>query len=429
MARLLLLADAGCTTGFGRVSQEIGDRLVRDYGHDVHCLATNYDGDYWPTLMKLYRPNKLVQGDVYGQSRYVEMLGEIMPDAVLILNDPYIVLRFLFRNKYDEEIVLARLRPVIAYIPIDGTNYPPIWGQISSLVANTDPIPNSPEPFFQPVIMSEHGRTLYPDAPLIYHGVDTERYRPVDATHPITMSSGTVIRSKADAKRALGLEPNDFLVLRVDRNSHRKNYADSWRALVPLMKRYTNIHVWFHCKAEGDSVELAQVLGREPAVANRFHFPGSFNTRVGWDENDLLAVYNAADVFLSTSSGEGFGLTLAEAAACALPIVAQNVSAIPEVVGPGAILLDPARLTTVDAGQDQWLPNVEAFTDALDRLYNSRKMRRELGEAGRNHVTRLTWDEAARRFDQLITKTVQEHPVPSSGERTTDAPDLVAAGV
>lgn len=427
MARLLLLADAGCTTGFGRVSHAIGDRLVRDYGHDIHVLATNYDGDHWPTPMKLYRPNKMVQNDVYGQSRYVEMLAEVMPDAVLMINDPYVVLRFLFRNKYDEDFVLARLRPIIAYIPVDGTNYPPIWGQVSDLVSKTDAIPDSPAPFFQPVAMARHGRTLFPDAPLIYHGIDSDRYRPADAKHPITMSNGTVIRSKADAKRALGLDPDGFLVLRVDRNSHRKNYADTWRALVPLMKRHSNMHVWFHCKAEGDSVELPQVLGREPSVADRFHFPGSYSTRIGWEESDLLAVYNAADVFVSTSSGEGFGLTLAEAAACAVPIVAQNVSAIPEVVGPGGLLLEPDRLVAVDAGQDQWLPNVDSFTDAVERLYNSRRMRRELGEAGRAHVAQFTWDEAARRFDELITKTVQEHPVPSSGER--DHAELATSGV
>ena len=51
MARILWIGDGGCTTGFGRVTHAIGDRLVRSYGHDVHVLATNYDGDYWPCLL------------------------------------------------------------------------------------------------------------------------------------------------------------------------------------------------------------------------------------------------------------------------------------------------------------------------------------------------------------------------------------------
>jgi len=325
VARLLWLGDAGCTTGFGRVSHAIGDRLVRDYGHDIHALAVNYDGDYWPTAMKLYRPNKMVQTDIYGQSRYVELLGEVMPDAVVILNDPYVVLRFLFRNKYDEEMVLARLRPILAYMPVDGYDSPVIWSQMPDLVSKTDPIKDAPPPSLTPIVMAEHGHTMFPGAPLVYHGVETGTFRPATPRDPIVMSNGAKVASKTDAKRALGFKPDDFLVLRVDRNSHRKNYSDTWRALVPLMKRYPQMHAWFHCQGEGDSVELPQVLGREPSVADRFHFPGNFSTRVGWTESDLVTIYNAADVFVSTSWGEGFGLTLAEAAACGVPVVAHNI--------------------------------------------------------------------------------------------------------
>jgi len=422
VARILMLADAGCTTGFGRVSQAIGDRLVEQYGHDIHVIAVNYEGDYWPTKMKLYLPDKRVKGDIYGQSRIVELLGEVLPDVVFMLNDPYIVLRILFRNKHDPEVVLARLRPIIAYMPVDGYDFPAVWGQLPELVASTDQIEGCPPPSFHPVVMSRHGRTMFPNADLIYHGVDTETFRPVTPKNPIIMSNGTRIESKADAKRALSLDPDAFLVLRVDRNSYRKNFADTWKALVPLMKRYSNIHAWFHCKAEGDSIELPQVFGREPSVADRFHFPGSYSTKIGWNENDLLAVYNAADMFVSTSQGEGFGLTLAEAAACGLPIVAQNVSSIPEVVGPGGILLEPERRITVDSGQDLWLPNVASFTEAIERLYLSRGMRRDLGEAGRAHISGLTWDEAAKRFDELITKVTQETPAPPSGERIEHAP-------
>lgn len=421
-----MLADAGCTTGFGRVSHAIGDRLVRDYGHDIHVIAVNYDGDYWNTPMKLYLPSKLVQGDLYGQSRFVELLGEVMPDLIFMINDPYVVLRLLFRNKHDPDFVLSRLRPILAYMPVDGYDFPKVWSELPALVGGTDQIPSSPPPSFHPVVMSRHGHTMFPGAPLIYHGVDTETFHPATPQNPVIMSSGVRIESKKDAKRALDLDPDGFLVLRVDRNSHRKDYADTWKALVPVLRRHTDMHVWFHCKAEGDSVELPQVLGREPDVSNRFHFPGHFNTKIGWTENDLVAVYNAADLFVSTSEGEGFGLTLAEAAACQLPIIAQNVSAIPEVVGPGGILLEPERRITVDSGQDLWLPNVASFTDAIEHMYSSRGMRRQLGEAGRAHVSGLTWDEATRRFDELITKVTQEFPASPSGERTDAEP--VTAG-
>lgn len=416
---ILWLGDAGCTTGFGRVSHAIGDRLAADYGWDVHTLAVNYDGDYWPTPMKLYRPTLRVQTDVYGQSRYVELLGNIMPRAVVMLNDPYVVLKFLFRNKWDEDLILARFAPLLAYMPVDGQNFPTNWSKIPEMVAALPILKGGPGggPNFVPIVMAEHGRKLFPYAPLVYHGVDSAFFRPVTRNSPMTMSNGAVITSKGDAKEAFGIPRDGFFIVRVDRNSHRKNFAESWKAIQPVMKRHKDVYAWFHCRAEGDQVELPQVISRDPDTAARFRFPGDFSTKIGWKNEDLAVLYNAADMFLSTSYGEGFGLTLGEAAASGIPIVAQNVSSIPEVVGPGGILLEPARDITVDSGEDQWLPNIEAFTDAIERLYNSRGARRDLGAAGRAHVEKqFSWDTAAKQFDELITKAVQEAPAPFSGE-------------
>lgn len=408
VARILLLGDAGATTGFARANHSIGDRLVTQYGHDVHCLAVNYSGDYWPTPMKMYVPNKKVGADIYGQSRYVEMLAEVMPDIVLMLNDPYVILKFLFRNKWDTEKVLARARPILAYIPVDGHNQPTTWARLPELVAGLPALPNGGTGCkLIPVLMAKYGRTLYPDAPVVYHGIDTEMFRVLSPKDPITTSTGLKITSKGEAKKAIGLKPSDFLILRVDRNSVRKDFADTWKAIVPVMKRHKNIHVWFHCRAEGDQLELPQLISRDLETAPRFHFPAEFSTKIGWKNEDLVTLYNAADMFVSTSMGEGFGLTLGEALASQVPVVATDCSSITEVVGPGGILIPPGRDWTTDSGEDLSMPDVAGFTEAIEKLYLSSGHRRSLGEAGRAHVLQnFSWDEAARRFDQLITETL-----------------------
>ena len=146
-----------------------------------------------------------------------------------------------------------------------------------------------------------------------------------------------------------------------------------------------------------------RLLTREPDVHDRFTLPGLHNSFVGWPEHDLVAMYNAADLFVTTSRGEGFGLTIAEALACGVPVIAQNVSAIPEVVGPGGILLEPKLPITVPNGSDLWMADIEAFTDAIEQAYKSKGLRRDLGEAGREHVTaNFSWDIAAERFDKFI---------------------------
>lgn len=391
MATVLWISDGGAHTGFARVTHAIGDRLVEKYGHDIHCLAANYQGDYFPTKIKLYRPNSLVNTDVFGQSRFVEMLAKYEPDVVVIVNDPFIINKFLFDNQWDTDRILLRYRPLLTYVPIDGHNHPPSWSVLKE-VSNR-------------VAMSRFGQASMPGSQLVYHGVDTDVFYPVSAKRPITLSNGNTVTSKRECKEQFGYDPDSFLVLRVDRNSARKDFPASWKALVPVMQRHSDIQVHFHCQGKNDmyGVDMAALFSRDRETQDRFHLPGFLNTFIGWSESDLNALYNAADLFLSTSRGEGFGLTIAEALSAGVPVIAQNVSAIPEVVGPGGVLIDPIGTITVPSGQDLWLPDVKAFTEAIEHLYTAGGVRRKLGEAGREHVTStFSWDDAADKFHDFI---------------------------
>ena len=326
MAKILMLSDAGCHTGFAKVTHSIGERLVRDYGHDIHVIATNYTaGDPWETNLKLYVPTTKVSTDIYGKSRFLEIMAKVEPDVVFILNDPNIILELLFLNKYDPQRLFLAYRPILTYVPIDGHNHPPAWSEWLHKVSRV-------------VAMSEHGqRQLGPNTELVYHGVDHDRYHPVSMQRPVVLSNGKVIRSKTEAKHAFGWDGKDFIVLRVDKNSGRKDYPATWKALVPFMHRHRDVKVHFHCQGENLShgLDVQAMLSRDPETHQRFHMPKDLDTWLGWPEQDLIGLYNAADVFISTSRGEGFGLTIAEALACGVPVIAQNASAIPEVVGPG----------------------------------------------------------------------------------------------
>lgn len=56
---------------------------------------------------------------------------------------------------------------------------------------------------------------------------------------------------------------------------------------------------------------------------------------------DLPAIYNGARAFIYTSVRESFGIPLLEAMACGTPVISSNTSAIPEIAGDGAILVNP----------------------------------------------------------------------------------------
>ena len=103
-------------------------------------------------------------------------------------------------------------------------------------------------------------------------------------------------------------------------------------------------------------------------------------------DQDLPALYNAADVFVLASRRydllvEGFGISCVEASACGLPVIASRSGGIPEAVREGetGLLVDPEDPSAVAA--------------AAVRLLEDEALRRRLGAAGREAVERYyNWD-------------------------------------
>jgi glycosyltransferase involved in cell wall biosynthesis len=60
---------------------------------------------------------------------------------------------------------------------------------------------------------------------------------------------------------------------------------------------------------------------------------------------DLPVIYSMADIFLYPSLRESFGIPILESMACGVPIITSNTSAMPEIAGEGAILIDPLSET------------------------------------------------------------------------------------
>jgi glycosyltransferase involved in cell wall biosynthesis len=89
-----------------------------------------------------------------------------------------------------------------------------------------------------------------------------------------------------------------------------------------------------------DPKRLAQQLG----LADRVRFTG------GIPESDKPALYSAALFFAFLSLYEGFGLMPLEAMACGTPVLASRRSSLPEIVGEGGVLVDPADINDVVRG-------------------------------------------------------------------------------
>jgi glycosyltransferase involved in cell wall biosynthesis len=318
------------------------------------------------------------------------MVRLVQPEVTFILQDPRAVWQYLFENPFDREGTLLNAAPVLAYLPVDGYDYPPQLVELLPIHTNI-------------VAMSRHGQSVFPGAKLVYHGVDPELFWPVTDT-PIDLD-GPVLTTKRECKAILGLDPDRFLVLRVDKNSGRKDFAATINAVAPLLETHRDMALHLHAMQDAmmPGVDIPALLTRYDLAPNQVTTSGLDSSTSAWHQDRLNILYNAADVFITTSRGEGFGLTIAEALSCGVPVIAQDISAIPEVVGPGGILIPPQRRITTPAGQDNWLADINAFTEALEKLYLNEVWRHELGRAGRKHVTEsFSWDFAVDRFHDFI---------------------------
>jgi glycosyltransferase involved in cell wall biosynthesis len=138
---------------------------------------------------------------------------------------------------------------------------------------------------------------------------------------------------------------------------------------------------------EGHQAKL-QALTRELGISDRVKFLGFVPTEV------LPAIYSSAQAFIFPSLVETFGKPLVEAMQCGAPIVASNVSCIPEVLGGAGLLVDP-----MDA---------DRMAAAVARVIEDPDLRRDLIERGLKRSQDFCWERGAKATLSLIERTFEQ---------------------
>jgi glycosyltransferase involved in cell wall biosynthesis len=124
------------------------------------------------------------------------------------------------------------------------------------------------------------------------------------------------------------------------------------------------------------SGEVAAALDAlDGGVADRVRLAGYI------PEEDKAALFTGAELFAYPSRYEGFGLPVAEAMACGVPVVTTTGGSLPEVAGDGAELVAPG--------------DADALAAAIRKLLDDRAARDELVRRGRARAAQLTWARCA----------------------------------
>jgi glycosyltransferase involved in cell wall biosynthesis len=285
----------------------------------------------------------------------------VQADLLITLCDPFVLLPDMLRELN-----------VLHWMPVDCT--PPNYRDTRVLKNGGG----------RPVAYSEFGRSQLSEAgfePLyVPHGIDTATFAPAD---------------RAAARQHLGVPVEAFVVGINAANIPRKAYPEQLRAFAAFRQQHPEARLHIHASAtEAHGVDLH-------ALADRLHIseavfltePYSYAAGI-ITPPQMAQWYNSLNVLLATSYGEGFGLPIAEAAACGVPSIVTDCSSMTEVAGPGWKV--PGEQVWVSAHRGRWtVPDVPAIAQALEEAHETSD---SLAAACRTHALRYDADAVLTEY-------------------------------
>lgn len=397
--RLLWISDSPTTpSGFATVTREVCRRL-RDRGHRIEILGWQTRGatTWWEDI-----PVHPVRHDQFGADVLLGYLMRVRPDYVVSLADVW-WMGFLADPQVQAFLDMSGTRWV-HYYPVDGADpdgrLPKGWAELLRIAD-------------VPVAMSHWGQEVSRAS-----GVDTE-YVP----HGVDLSVFHPPADKSAAKRALGCEGR-FVVLSDARNQPRKMLPRTLDILRLLAsdERYDDILLHLHCDPRdpaADSELYSYSLLHDLEVfglLGRVRFTAGFEMRAGGGVTmpELGRLYQAADVHLLSSYGEGFGLPTLQAAAAGVVPLAAAASASRELVEGHGVPVPVESTMRDEFGMVRTLLSREAAASSIVALYEDPALLADRSARSREFALGYGWDDVANSWERcLLQAPARRRPVRS----------------
>jgi len=268
--------------------------LAQGAGYDVTVRA-NY-GVYGTTMVD-------AQGRLILPASNHQACDDVMwidwqrmaPDVGVVLYDSWVM------TDYTSNL------PIAFWAPIDHATIPPAVHQRLSKAKFV-------------WAMSRHGeremRKVGLDPFYVPHGIDTDVFKPID---------------RKQARKALGIDENKFVAVTVAANKgypDRKNLRGMVKAWGEFVKRHPDSLFMVHTLATENhgGVDMASLREFYGITPEQMRFPDVWEYISGMIKPETLNLwYNAADVFLLPSMGEGFGIPVIEAQAAGCPVIVSEL--------------------------------------------------------------------------------------------------------
>lgn len=417
MKKLLYIGDYS-NTGFGSVAKGMLRGLHKTGEYDILQMGINYHdidefNEPWkivPAGAGAIQGNQMVVSDAYGFNRLPHFLKRFDPDMVLLNNDYSVARKYMVGPK-GEETDLAKHRSIkVLYAPIDSEPVPPAYIEVAKLfdlnIAYTD---------WQRQLMAEHD-FYFAFMPILYHGVDTSVYYPMDKTEAkrklvdvfMSKATNTDINRKLFESRII----DRFLVYFVGANQFRKDLPCLFRAFSKLSDDIPEASLIPHTERRPRGYNGWDLDN----LAHLTEVPHDSTILMGlaniFSDEEMNIFYNAADVLAYPTRGEGFGLPSFEAMATKTPVVVTNFAASSEIHNRGrGYFIDILDVTPrdIEAASYLVLPDHRSLYKQLKFVHDNPEHVEKTVEAAYEWVKGFTWENQANELHSILQK-IPERP-------------------
>ena len=250
-------------------------------------------------------------------------------------------------------------RKILAWTPLDHTTMPP---QVFAFLKRENVIPIAMSPFGLKQMQDQKIDGVY-----IPHGIDTKVFKP------------TYEFSGKPTREFMEISEDAFFIVmnsanKANKSIHRKAFAENLLAFKLFREKHPNSYLYIHTEPLGifggfNLINLAKSIGLPKEAVL---YPNPEDYRRGFTKEQLAALYTAADVTLTTSYGEGFGIATIESQACGTPTITSGFAASADLAGEDSYVVNGQPFW--DEAQMAWysIPVIGSIVEALEMAYNAK---------------------------------------------------------
>jgi glycosyltransferase involved in cell wall biosynthesis len=408
ITNVLFFGDFNCTTGFGNVSKQLIDNWAKDKNLKITIFAIN---DFSEKSYN-YKDNVFVipalsisetKKDIYCRLEFLNLLYQNNFDVLFCLNDIEIFNEMGEHLQNVKNTKKKENKPSfksIVYFPIDSEPRPndlKIVSFFDEVITYTEYAKAVMKPLLTPA--------QFKKVKVIPHGCDTTNFFPLN-----DFEKAKIKEEKFGADK--------FVFGSVNRNSARKDLASLIVGFSMFKhKNQADAVLYLHCNPLDPSginiYRLCERVGLE--VGKDVIVPAEFNENKGFSESELNKIYNSFDCFITTTTAEGWGLTITEAMATKTLVICPKHTSLAEISDNGLNTLnfmfqqqsvfvndfEKIRFTTNPMEVVTLLEVAYKLADEPDEL---KDMVRAKIENAYKKVSGMKWETIAKKFKDIIFK-------------------------